>query len=139
MGIRLEPSAWLGMVSHRWKWSGPCPMKQKHWIDNQSYPMPERRKNNEIPRQQNESAEASIPAVFKTAGMDASRIRRTLLAKPEALFRDFADYECRNVAAYLNNPTLDAPQHLLVQKSQRRASEQTTIGHLRVSPNPPKI
>ena len=66
MGIRLEPSAWLG----------------------------------------NESAEASIPAVLKTAGMDALRIRRTLLAKPEALFRDFADYECRNVAAYLNNPTL---------------------------------
>ena len=51
MGIRLEPSAWLG----------------------------------------NESA---------------LRIWRTLLAKPEALFRDFADYECRNVAAYLNNPTL---------------------------------
>ena len=106
MGIRLEPSAWLGMVSHRWKWSGPCPMKQKHWIDNQSYPMPERRKNNEISRQQNESAEASIPAVLNTAGMEALRIRRTLLAKPEALFRDFADYECRNVAAYLNNPTL---------------------------------
>ena len=105
MGIRLEPSAWLGMVSHRWKWSGSCPMKQKHWIDNQSYPMPERRKNNEIPRQQNEAAEASIPAVLKTAGMDALRIRRTLLAKPEALSRDFADYECRNVAAYLNNPT----------------------------------